>query len=66
VATALWAEVERIAVASRAHTIYVSATPSESAVGFYLSMGCVLASTPHPELHAQEPEDIPLVRSLGE
>jgi GNAT superfamily N-acetyltransferase len=63
-ATALWTEAERIAAAAGANTIYVSATPSESAVGFYLSKGCVLASTPHPELHAREPEDIHLTRSL--
>ena len=63
-ASALWTEVEGIALASAAHTIYVSATPSESAIGFYLSRNCVLASTPHPELHAKEPEDVHLIRSL--
>jgi hypothetical protein len=63
-ATALWAETARIAAAADANSIYVSATPSGSAVGFYLSKGCVLAPTPHPELHAEEPEDIHLIRSL--
>ena len=63
-ATALWAEVESIAAASGAKTIYVSATPSASAVGFYLSKGCVLAPTPDPRLFAREPEDIHLIRSL--
>lgn len=42
-ATALWAETERVATASGSTSIYVSAMPSESAVGFYLSRGCVLA-----------------------
>ncbi len=64
VATALWTEAERIAAASDADTIYVSATRSESAVGFYLSRGCALAATPHPNLYAQEPDDIHLTRSL--
>jgi len=63
-ATALWAEAERIAGAAGANSIYVSATCSESAVGFYLSRHCVLASTPDPELFAAEPEDIHLIRPL--
>lgn len=62
--TALWSEVERIAIEEGADTIYVSAMPSESAVGFYLSRGCVLAEPPHPALHAKEPEDIHLIRRL--
>lgn len=64
VASALWTEAVGIALASDAHTIYVSATPSESAVGFYLSRHCVLAPAPHPVLHADEPEDVHLIRSL--
>ena len=61
---ALWEEAERLATAANASSMYVSANSSESAVGFYLSRGCVLASTPHPELFAREPDDIHLIRSL--
>ena len=53
-----------IAVANGAESIYVSATPTESAVGFYLRQGCRLAHPVHPDLFAAEPEDIHLVRSL--
>ena len=38
--------------------IYVSATPSEHTVRFYLRMGCSLAREPDAELFALEPEDI--------
>lgn len=62
VATALWAEAERVAREAAAGSMYVSATPSGSAVGFYLSRGCVLAgSSTHPELHRLEPDDIHLI-----
>jgi len=44
--------------------MYVSATPTGSAVGFYLSRGCELADPPHAELFALEPEDIHLVCEL--
>jgi len=61
VASALWAAGARIAAAADATSIYVSATPSGSAVGFYTSRGCRLAATPHPALFAKEPEDIHLI-----
>ena len=38
--------------------LYVSATPSESTVGFYLHRGCTVTAEPDPELFALEPEDI--------
>ena len=63
-AQALWNVAADIAVASGAESIYVSATPTESAVGFYLRQGCRLADPVHPDLFAAEPEDIHLVRSL--
>jgi len=44
--------------------MYVSATPTESAVGFYLRQGCRLAQPVHPELFAAEPEDVHLVCPL--
>ena len=43
-----------------ARRIYISATPSENTVNFYLGLGCSLASEPDPELFALEPEDIHL------
>ncbi|MBU0491170.1 MAG: GNAT family N-acetyltransferase [Chloroflexi bacterium] len=45
-----------------ATAIYVSATPSESAVGFYRSQGFALTDQPIPELLALEPEDIHMVK----
>jgi GNAT superfamily N-acetyltransferase len=41
--------------------IYVSATPSESAVGFYKSFGFKLVNKPIPELYELEPEDIHMI-----
>jgi ribosomal protein S18 acetylase RimI-like enzyme len=64
-AQALWNTAVAIAVASGARSIYVSATPTESAVGFYLRQGCRLADPVHPELFAAEPEDIHLTCSLA-
>jgi predicted N-acetyltransferase YhbS len=63
-AQALWNVAADIAVANGAASIYVSATPTESAVGFYLRQCCRLAHPVHPDLFAAEPEDIHLVRSL--
>jgi ribosomal protein S18 acetylase RimI-like enzyme len=59
-------EVVRVAKESGASELYVSATPSESAVGFYTSRGFGLAP---PEkvnagLLAEEPEDIQMTRPL--
>jgi len=63
-AQALWNEAADIADAAGAESLYVSATPTGSAVGFYLRQGCRLAQPVHPDLFAAEPEDIHLVRSL--
>ena len=49
---------------SGADKIYVSATPSGSAVGFYLSHGFELVEEVIPELFDLEPEDIHLVKTL--
>lgn len=65
VATALWAEAIRIAEEAAAVSMYVSATPTGSAVGFYVTKGCVLAETPLPALYESEPEDIHLVCPVG-
>jgi GNAT superfamily N-acetyltransferase len=63
-ATLLWAEAARLASEAGAVSMYVSATPTGSAVGFYLSRGCRLADPVHPVLYEQEPQDIHLVYEL--
>ena len=63
-ARALWGAAVDLALAAGAESIYVSAAPTGSAVGFYLRQGCRLADPVHPTLFAKEPEDIHLVRSL--
>ncbi len=63
-AATLWECAETDAREAGARELYVSSVPSGSAVGFYLSRGCRLASHPHPELYAAEPEDIHLVKTL--
>jgi len=47
-----------------ADRVYVSATPSGSAVGFYRSQGFRLCPDPLPELFKLEPEDIHMVLEL--
>jgi ribosomal protein S18 acetylase RimI-like enzyme len=44
--------------------VYVSAVPSESAVGFYKSFGFDLIAEPLPELYELEPDDIHMVLEL--
>ena len=43
-----------------ARRLYISATPSENTVNFYLRFGCAVAAEPDPELFELEPEDIHL------
>ncbi|MET3291999.1 UNVERIFIED_CONTAM: ribosomal protein S18 acetylase RimI-like enzyme [Brevibacillus sp. OAP136] len=50
-----------LAVARGAAGLYISATESGSAVGFYLDYGCELAERVDPELFAKEPADIHLI-----
>jgi GNAT superfamily N-acetyltransferase len=64
IASALLDAVIDLAVRDGARALYVSATPSESAIGFYLAHGFALADKPHPRLYALEPEDIHLIRLL--
>jgi ribosomal protein S18 acetylase RimI-like enzyme len=64
VASALTAEVFRLARESGAKRIYVSATPSRSAVGFYRRQGFELAEKVNEELFALEPEDIHMIKHL--
>ena len=44
-----------------ARRMYISATPSEHTVNFYLRLGAVIAAMPDPELFEFEPEDIHMV-----
>ena len=43
-----------------AKKMYISATPSENTINFYMRLDCTLASEIDPELFALEPEDIHL------
>lgn len=61
VAHALWTEATALARAAGATSMYISATPTGSAVGFYLAHGAVPAATVHPALFEHEPDDIHLV-----
>jgi GNAT superfamily N-acetyltransferase len=47
-----------------ANALYVSATPTENTVDFYVNRGCVLAPDPDPRLLAAEPDDIHLLYLL--
>jgi predicted N-acetyltransferase YhbS len=52
-----------------AKKLYISATPSENTVNFYMRLGCVLATEINEELFAFEPEDIHLefdLEKIGE
>jgi ribosomal protein S18 acetylase RimI-like enzyme len=66
VAGRLLAEVERIARRAGHTSLYVTATPSESAVGFYLAQGFAITPEPLPELFAKEPDDIHMLKALAE
>ena len=46
--------------------LYISATPSENTVNFYLHLGCVVTQQVDPQLFALEPEDIHLEYDLNE
>jgi ribosomal protein S18 acetylase RimI-like enzyme len=66
VASRLVEEVVRLARASGARRLYVSATPSGSAVGFYRSHGFSPTDAPDPVLFAKEPDDIHMTLELAE
>jgi GNAT superfamily N-acetyltransferase len=65
VATRLTDAIIRLAKESGVQELYVSATPSESAVGFYLKQGFRPTAHINKELYALEPDDIHMVRPLG-
>jgi ribosomal protein S18 acetylase RimI-like enzyme len=64
VASRLVEEVARLARARGARRLYVSATPSSSAVGFYRSHGFAPTDQPDPTLFALEPDDIHMTVEL--
>ncbi len=64
VASALVDEIFQRARASGAQRIYVSATPSDSAIGFYCRKGFELAEQVNEELFTLEPEDIHMIKEL--
>lgn len=64
IAVRLTEEMTNVARDTGAERMYVSATPSESAVGFYLSQGFVPTKAPLKELYELEPEDIHMVKDL--
>ena len=57
-------ELIREAKKEGASRMYVSATPSGSAVGFYKSLGFMPTDTPIPELYELEPEDIHMTMDI--
>jgi GNAT superfamily N-acetyltransferase len=64
VGTQLFDAAASIARSAGANALYVSATPTQNTVDFYLGRGCVLAPEPDPKLLAAEPEDIHLICPL--
>ena len=64
IATRLTSECIRLAREDKAERLYVSATPSESAVSFYQKQGFRPVDKPHPELYELEPEDIHMIMKL--
>jgi N-acetylglutamate synthase-like GNAT family acetyltransferase len=47
-----------------AQSLYISATPSENTIDFYLNLGCQVTNDVDPALFALEPEDIHLEYKL--
>ena len=65
VATRLAQEVERLARDAASTALYVSASPSRSAVGFYRSRGFRPTLDVNRELYEREPEDIHMILDLA-
>ena len=64
VASRLFREMRENAGRRGARRLYISATPSQGALRFYLGHGARLADPPDPGLLALEPEDVHLVLDL--
>jgi predicted N-acetyltransferase YhbS len=58
IGTELFEAAQALAKRQGASGLYVSATPSENTVSFYLNRGCRLIDEPDQELFALEPADI--------
>ncbi len=56
----LFNKVVKRAHEMKARKLYVSATPSENTINFYINMGCVVTREVDRELFELEPEDIHL------
>ncbi|MBU7012364.1 MAG: GNAT family N-acetyltransferase [Theionarchaea archaeon] len=54
----------KIAERKGAKKLYISATPSENTINFYLNQGCRLVEEVNQELYEEEPEDIHLELEL--
>ncbi len=65
IATRLTERIVSLAEADGAESLYVSATPSESAVGFYMSQGFRVTDEVNQELYALEPDDIHMIKRLA-
>jgi len=64
IASELFNVICKLAKDKGAKRLYISSTPSESAVGFYLSHSCKLATKVNRELYQLEPEDIHVIKEL--
>lgn len=56
----LFQRAKEVARTRKAEGLYISATPSQHTIEFYLRQGCMVTGRPDPELLAREPEDIHL------
>jgi ribosomal protein S18 acetylase RimI-like enzyme len=65
IASTITRELLSLAREQGAQRVYVSSTPSQSAVEFYRSLGFQVAREPIPELYALEPDDIHMVLDLA-
>jgi predicted N-acetyltransferase YhbS len=64
VASLLFREMREEAARRGARRLYISGTPSEGALRFYLGQGARLADPPDPALLALEPDDVHLMLEL--
>lgn len=64
IAKSLFLEAQDAARNKGSHSLYVSATPTDAAVGFYLHQGFQPTNNPDPTLFANEPENIHMVKPL--
>jgi predicted N-acetyltransferase YhbS len=48
-----------------AHKLYISSTPAQNTVDFYMNLGCRLAGEIDPDLYELEPEDIHLEYAIA-